>query len=123
MSEEMPRIVRLLLLCALLAAAAAGLAAPRALADPPPSCSDVENGLLVSSAHVNLYYWDDNDTGASAYLTETQAGALLATLERAYKNFAAAGFPAPRVNPVTQKLTFQVMDLTPWKWWSIACPS
>jgi hypothetical protein len=122
MSEEMPRIARLLLLCVVVGAALGGLAVPRALAAPtPPSCADLKNGNLVESAHVALYYWDDDETGAPAYLSETQAGMLLATLERAYQSFQAAGFPAPDVDPVNHKVTFQVMDLTPWKWSAIPC--
>src|SRR4051812_45032920 len=125
MSVGMPRTVRLLLLCAVLGAAVGGLAAPRAHAapPPPPSCAALATGNVVTSAHVELYYTDDKEAASAAYINETQAGVLLATLERAYKNFQDAGFPTPAVDPLTNKLVFQVIDLTPWSWWSVSCPT
>jgi hypothetical protein len=112
----MPRIARLLLLCAISAAALGGSAVPRAHAAPtPPDCSQLASGLVVTSDHFKIYYWDDTATGAAAVITQTQAGTLLAAAERAYSSFLAGGFPAPAVDPVSGKTIFQVMDLSPWK--------
>src|SRR5581483_7925892 len=104
---------------ALATVAACTFGAGRALADPTPSCNPAPTmPQTISSPHFEVHYTDDpNNAG---YISETQAGNVLAAAERAYATYTADGFPAPAV-ALSGKTEFFVMDLSPWKLGSIEC--
>jgi hypothetical protein len=100
-------------------AALAGIASQRAAAalPPLPSCTPAET-QTVSGAHFNVYYTDD--PGVADYVSQAQAGNVLAAAERAYANYVAAGFPTPAVG-ASGKTELYVLDLTPWKISAMYC--
>jgi hypothetical protein len=108
---------RRLALLALTAIAAGTFGTSKAFAAaPPPTCPPASPPVLtqvVSSAHFAVAYTDDpTDPG---YISQTQAGNVLAAAERAYAFYTAAGFPPPAVSLPSGKTVFYVMDLSPWK--------
>jgi hypothetical protein len=108
---------RRLALLALTAVAAGIFGTSKAFAaTPPPSCPPAAPpvlGQVVASAHFSVTYTDDpTDPG---YISQTQAGNVLAAAERAYALYVAEGFPSPAVTLPSGKTEFYVMDLSPWK--------
>jgi hypothetical protein len=107
----MTRALRLVLAAACLAVLAA-FAAPHALADPPPSCT-MPGPQTLDSAHFRIFYNDDSTK--TEYLSQAQAGTILATAERAYSSYVNdLGFPAPAVG-TSGKTELRMVDLSPWK--------
>jgi hypothetical protein len=98
--------------------AVAAFASPRALADPQPGCGDPPPPRVVSSAHFKVWYTDD--PAKTGYVSETQAGSVLAAAERAYASYSAAGFPTPAVMG-SGKTEYTLIDLSPWKLAGIYC--
>ena len=98
-------------------AALAGYSSHRALAVPPACPAGGPNHL--QSAHFTVAY-DGNKVNPD-YVTETQAGDILAAAERAYDAYAAMGYPAPLVNG-SGKTGFSIIDLSATGFSSIYCP-
>jgi hypothetical protein len=98
-------------------AALAGFASRQALAVPPACPAGGPNHL--QSAHFTVDY-DGNKTNPD-YVTETQAGDILAAAERAYNAYAAMGYPPPLVNG-SGKTGFSIIDLSSTGFSSIYCP-
>ncbi len=89
----------------------AGLASHRALAagTPPPPCP-ASGPNHIESAHFTVDY--NGDKTNQDYITETQAGDILAAAERAYGTFVGMGYPTPLVNAATGKTGFAVVNLS-----------
>jgi hypothetical protein len=112
--------LRRLCIAVVVLGALAGFASHRALAAPPlPACPATGGTNQLASAHFIVRY--DGDKSLADYVTETQAGDILAAAERAYAAYAAMGFPAPLVDPGAGKTVFVIMDLSPWSLASIYC--
>ena len=73
----------------------------------------------LESAHFTVDY--DGDKTAPDYVTETQAGDILAAAERAYAAYAALGYPAPLVDAISGKTGFSIIDLSATGFSSIYC--
>src|SRR6266481_1958296 len=111
----MPGLRRLLVVLVVLTALA-GFGSSRALAaTPPPDCSTPVPDVtllvpeLLTTQHFNVIF-EGNPTDTNAYITETMAGNLAASAERAYAAYIALGFPVP-VDDGTGKIDIQVLDL------------
>jgi hypothetical protein len=98
-------------------AALAGYSSRGASAAQPPCPAGGANRL--SSAHFTVNY--DGDAKQADYITETQAGDILAAAERAYAALTAMGYPPPLVNG-SGKTGFSVIDLSSFGVSSIYCP-
>jgi hypothetical protein len=116
----MPRLCRLVVLAFALAVLGA-VASPRALADtPPPPCSPLPfMPQSIESAHFFVAYNDDPKV--QGFMTQTEAGTVLAAAERSYASYVADGFPAPVTDPSTGKTDLVIMDLSTWKLSSVVC--
>jgi hypothetical protein len=110
-------VLRRFLVVVVVLAAVAGFASSRALATPPPDCTIVQPEVL-SSPHFDVYY--NSDKTQPAPITETQAGNLAASAEKAYAAFAAMGFPAP-ADDGFGRIDIQVLDLTAWNISGVTC--
>ena len=99
--------LRRLCIAVVVLGALAGFSSHRALAVLPPCPAGGPNHL--ASAHFTLDY--DGDKTHAAYITETQAGDVLAAAERAYATYVAMGYPTPLVNG-SGKTGFSIVDLS-----------
>src|SRR6266849_9866285 len=113
----MPRLRRLVLLVLALAALGA-VASSRALAVAPPPTCPAPLPQSITSTHFIVFY--DDDPTKAGFLTQVQAGTILAAAERSYASYVAAGFPTPAVMG-SGKTELYVMDLTPWNLAGIYC--
>jgi hypothetical protein len=109
--------LRRLCIAVIVLAALAGFASHRALAVPPACPAGGPNHL--ESAHFTVDY--DGTKANPDYVTETQAGDILAAAERAYKTYADLGYPPPLVN-ASGKTGFSIIDLSSTGFSSIYCP-
>ena len=98
--------------------ALAGFSSRGALAALPACPAGGPNHL--QSAHFTVAYNGDSTQGV-AYVTETQAGDVLAAAERAYASYVAMGYPTPLVNG-SGKTGFSIIDLSPFKLAALYCP-
>ncbi len=130
----MGRLRRLLLAVAVIGAFA-GIASTRAFAatPAPPPCDDPaaqQNAVYsttppstgpnyLSSAHFDLWY--SGDPTSTDYITETQAGDLLAFAEQEYASYAALGYPAPAVDPMMGRVEIYVINLSTYGLSSVSC--
>jgi hypothetical protein len=112
----MPRLRRLVILGLGLAALGA-IASPRALAAPLPSCTPALP-QSITSAHFLVKYSDDPTV--TGFLTQVQAGTVLAAAERSYSSYVGAGFPTPAVGG-SGKTELYIMDLSSFGISSIYC--
>jgi hypothetical protein len=97
-------------------AALAGFASHRALAAAPPCPAG--GPLHLDSTHFTLSY--NGDKNSPDYITETQAGDVLAAAERAYNAYVAMGYPTPLVNG-SLKTGISVINLAVLGYSSIYC--
>jgi hypothetical protein len=111
--------------CALVGVAAVfGFAAPHALAatTPPPDCTATPTyptgARAVVGAHFVVVYTDD--PAKPDYINQIQAGNVLATAERAYDSYTAAGFPTPVVGG-SGKTELYILDLSQWNLSAVEC--
>jgi hypothetical protein len=103
-------VLRRLGLVLIVLACLAGFASSRALAIPLPSCTPALP-QTIASAHFRVSYSDDPQV--AGFLTQVQAGTVLAAAERSYASYVSSGFPTPAVGG-SGKTELYVMDLTPY---------
>jgi hypothetical protein len=114
---------RLLVVFAVLASVA-GFGSSRALATAtPPDCGPPAPdpnlaAQTIRSAHFSVSYTDD--PLVLGFITQVQAGTVLAAAERSYASFVAAGFPPPAV-AASGKTEFYITDLTQFKLSAVYC--
>jgi len=109
--------LRRLCIAVVVLGALAGFSAHRALA-VLPGCP-AGGPLHLASAHFTLSY--NGDVASADYITETQAGDILAAAERAYDTYTGLGYPAPLVNG-SGKTGISVINLTAAGVSSVYCP-
>jgi hypothetical protein len=85
---------------------------------PPPSCAPPLPQTL-SSAHFTVSY--TGDPKSADYITESQAGEILASAERARDTYLALGFPAPQTGPSGVTTDIYVIDLSTFSLSSYIC--
>jgi hypothetical protein len=112
--------LRRLCIAVALFGALAGFSSHGALAAPPVPPCPANGPNVLQSAHFTLDYVGDQTS--SSYITETQAGDILAAAERAYDTYAAMGYPPPVVNG-SGKTGISVLDLSPFKLAGYNCPA